>query len=137
MRDKEQGSFVNIHYVLKQPKDLSLNRYIKHCCGFIGNYQLRLKHNYTHNRNALCLPAADFLESACREFPSRTMTTISTGFLARAIPLLQRNGQEQLAQELYRRLTDKLPAPSRKPSLDEVLQGWNPHYPAAAPPDAT
>lgn len=75
---------------------------------------------------ALTLAAADFLEETGREFPSRTMTDILVRFLATAVQHTRRAGQEQLAQELYRRLTDNLPAPVQMPSLDEVLQGWKP-----------
>ncbi len=75
---------------------------------------------------ALALAAAEILEDTCREFPSNIMRNILIRFLATAVQQMRREGQEQLMQELYRRLADNLPMPAQKPSLAEVLQGWKP-----------
>jgi len=73
---------------------------------------------------ALAPAAADFLEETCRAFPSHNMGGILIRFLATAMQQTGREGEALLAKALYQRLVDNLPEYVKKPSFDEVMQGW-------------
>jgi len=75
---------------------------------------------------ALALPAAEYLLIARNENPTLNQTLITMRFLAAAARLVSEAGQDDVARQLYQRLTGIVPSPHPAPSYEEVINGWEP-----------
>ena len=78
----------------------------------------------TASNLALATASADFMAETLAEFPSKTLTTVYARYLALLIRELNRQGHGILAQTLYTRLQNVLPAYIAKPTFDDVVNGW-------------
>lgn len=70
----------------------------------------------------LALPAANEMASTLAEFPSRNMSRVYLRFLASLAAIEKHEGSEMLAQLFYKRLLTLLPAGTKQPTLDEVIE---------------
>jgi len=73
---------------------------------------------------AVALAAADALLAANQKNPSSHQTIILVRYLAQTIRLSVKAGEQELARQLYGRLSRAIPPTRQVPTFDEVVQGW-------------
>jgi hypothetical protein len=73
---------------------------------------------------ALALSAADALLVTSRNSHSKYQTLLLIRYLAKTVRLAVKAGESEMAQQLYERLKNVMPAPHQVPTFDEVAKGW-------------
>jgi len=99
-------------------------------CVFRGRFtgDLSKKQWQTASNPALALAAADFMRETRQDCPSQTLTSVYIKYLLMGVRLLRESGPEEQAKVLYDRLLQELPKGMKKPTLDEVANGWEPNH---------
>jgi hypothetical protein len=78
----------------------------------------------TSENLAMATGSVDFMAETLAEFPSKTFSNLYIRNLLMVIRLLKVNKMDMQAEMLHVRLTAVLPTSMAKPTLDEIINGW-------------
>ena len=80
----------------------------------------------TEGNPALMITTADYMIDTLNENPSWNMAHVVLRFISVALQTAEQEGKHECARALYDRLLRTLPTTVSKPTLDEVIKGWEP-----------